>query len=357
MSKTSDNSTVFSGTASFDAITASTITATHVTAATVTTSNFGPPILFGNITLSGNLIPVADGALNLGNSSTSFSHNYTLTSHIATIDKIPSNSRINLNATIFPIPDNTLDFGSPSFRFANIHGVNSNTTNATIDSVSSSGSQITLGSHLIPSTDNTLDIGNVSKRYRSSWVFGSVVDAIQAVSSQISLASNLIPLADNTYDIGSSSLRLRKEYSLTNFMKKEFAGSTFGYTTGGFDLTVAGSDTKLPITINEGNFSDLVFTNTFRFPQMGWYMVTFNITFDLSVVTNSLVLNIKNTTISEIQQQHTLDAKVDSQKTVCFGIWVAGSTDNFIITGKATAATIANVRVPFGRLALCSSFP
>tara|TARA_R110002020_G_scaffold150124_1_gene326670 strand:- start:33 stop:1379 length:1347 start_codon:yes stop_codon:yes gene_type:complete len=170
---------------------------------------------YGDIIISGGLVPGTTNVFDLGTTTTKWR---TLHVSGASIDYISS--------SLIPDQDNLRDLGTSTREWkdlyidgtANIDTLAAdtgtvNTLTATtasltiisssrIDGVGGYGNVIVSGG-LVPGTTSVFDLGTTDKKWGTSFVITASVDFV---------SSSLIPATDNTYDLGSSSREWKDLY-------------------------------------------------------------------------------------------------------------------------------------------------
>ena len=214
------------------------------------------------------------------------------------------------------------------------------------------GNNILLKAGLLPDQDVVYDIGNASTRFNRFFGAEAWISSLHPIiSSFIAVYSNLLPSAGAPKTLGDVSNQWGSVYNLNNFLPKGNSGTLF--TMPGSITITAGVAQLIDLSINESNYTGT--GQTFKFPQNGFYVLNFQVNFDVGFLNNQLIIDLFLFNALSVQSTHVLNSSAYSKRSVTFGIWIDNfSTDRFGIRVATSTDTITNFTVPFGRM-ICGS--
>ena len=129
--------------------------------------------------------------------------------------------------------------------------------------------------------------------------------AVSALHEQsgagITVQGSLAPSTDNMYNIGTVALRFKDTHCLNNYEPATNAGTNF---TIAATSAASGVTATAPLTIANAQYDGG--SNTFKFPQKGYYTMSFNTDWvGIGLLANKFELFLYQTNTSTVLATHT----------------------------------------------------
>jgi hypothetical protein len=213
---------------------------------------------FGAVDFGSDIIPSANNAYTLGNSSF-----YWQTGFITSINTaqliVPSTGFLTIKNHLLPNIDNTWDLGSSNFRFRNVYVANLNFSQISGNTFSSSSGPLTfttplatdpvqINRDLVPSLNNTYRVGTSALKWLA--VYGTTLfsNSIDGGGQPVVFNGSVRPINSGSYFLGSSD-RVWAQGHITSLFNTTLNTRTVAGNTGG-DLILTTSSAGNVISVD-----------------------------------------------------------------------------------------------------------
>jgi len=266
---------------------------------------------YGNIIISGGLVPGTTSTFDLGTTTKQWQMLHISGVNIGSV-----------SSSLIPDQDNTRDLGSSGKEWKDLYVDGT----ANIDTLSvDTGSFGRIGSNLSPTADNTYIIGSSSFYFKEASAYSASISHLAKLtgSSAITISGGLAPSVTDVFDLGTSALQFRsasiRHITASTLVVDTITANTTNYTATN---TITGSNQFGSGSTNTNSFSGSISAVT---------DITASGNISASGTITAATFDFSNSTI------------LTNQLTVTTSVWVSGSGQNVYLTNDGTISASSTI--------------